>query len=825
MPSLLYPFSAIYCKRCNPVRTTEIDYNKWKERWQESGAFAFRRGDKSSPILSIDTPPPFTSGDLHIGQAYWVIYTDSIARYYRMKGYNVLYPVGWDMQGFPIELQAEKRFGREMPREEFYRRCSEIAVHNMGLMKAQMSKLGASFDVSLEYMTMSPEYRRKVQLSLLLMHEKGFVYRGKHPVEWCTHCNSSIAREETSDVERNSQSNYIKFACDGGHIEIATTRPELLHACVAVAVNPGDERYKSMVGKGVAVPLAGRKVKVIADELVDASFGTGAEMVCTFGDKNDVIMFYKHGLHLVGAMSGQGLLTNSGKYDGMNSKDARAAVLRDLREAGLLLKQEQVAQTVKVHDRCNTPIELLVSTQWFIRTKEHAEKIKEVASGVRFIPERKLQELCNWANYIEWDWSISRNRVFGTPLPFWYCGDCGTIIPARRESLPVDPASSAAPRRECPKCGSSKVIAERNTCDVWVDSSITPMVIAGWPDDMELFKRAFPATFRIQGNDIIRTWAFYTILRTWALTGNKPFESLIVNGMVLGEDGREMHKSWGNGVLPEDVLRDYGVDAMRLWAAMSGSVGKDKPFSYVELNHSRAFSVKLYNSALFIRGALASVREPKHAEKHMGVFDIWILIRLNSLIREVEEAYERFDLYAAMSALTNFYWHEFCDYYLEDVKYRVSGEGSAGQASRESAAFTLKHVLLTALKLIAPVMPFLAEETNAMFESGSVFAGELPVHKEMPAGKYVVNGVLFAAPIQVDYESAGALLNGIVSDVRKAKSSARLALNKGISAININVREEYLGIIEQSKGELAGILKAGSVNVKPSQDYSVSIEA
>ncbi len=807
----------------NIVLGMEIDYDKWRERWKESGAFAFRKGDTKSQMMSIDTPPPFTSGDLHMGQVYWVIYIDSIARYHRMKGYNVLYPVGWDMQGFPTELQAEKKYGKGLSRDEFYKRCSEIALYNMRLMKTTMSKLGATYDESLEYMTMSPDYRRKVQLSLVMMHEKGFVYRGKHPVEWCTHCDSAIAREETSDVERGSQLDYVKFSVGNDTLEIATSRPELMHACVAVAVNPGDERYKALVGKTAVVPLFGRKVKIIADEIVDKEFGTGAEMVCTFGDKNDVMMFYKHKLELIEAMNGQGVLANSGKYDGMSSKEARPAIVRDLKEQGLVTRQEQVQQTVKVHDKCGSVIELLASTQWFIRTKEHAEKIKETAAQIGFIPDHRLHEIDNWADYIEWDWDISRNRVFGTPLPFWYCQDCGNIMPASKESLPINPAVDKPQYAKCTKCGSAKVVGEKDTCDVWVDSSISPMVIAGWPDDTDLFKRAFPATFRIQGNDIIKTWAFYTIFRTWALTGSKPFDKLLIHGMVLGEDGREMHKSWGNGIMPEDIVRDYGVDSVRLWVAMSGNVGKDKPFSYVEINHARAFSNKLYNSALFVRNALGEIKEPKHPEKHMGVFDIWILNRLNEVVKEVEESYERYDLYSAMSSLTNFYWHEFCDFYIEDVKYRIGGD--AKELSKEAAAFTLRHVLMAALKLVAPVMPFVAEEVNAMFSGESVFAGQLPQHGQPTrTTDYVVNGVLFASPIQVDYGMVGGLLNNVIADVRKAKSSARLALNKPISAINIKVNEEYVGIIEQSREELIGICKAGSITVSSSKEYSVSID-
>ncbi|MEM0150028.1 MAG: valine--tRNA ligase, partial [Candidatus Micrarchaeaceae archaeon] len=639
---------------------------EWMAYWRESALFVFKEDDESRPLYIIDAPPPFTSGELHIGQAYWVSYLDSMARYMRMSGYNVLYPVGWDTQGFPTELQVEKKYGKDLDREEFYGKCVEIATANMQAMRKQMLSMGASFDDSREYVTMSPEYRRKVQLSLLEMHKKGFIYRAKHPVEWCPHCNSAITREEIDSIERDSRLNYINFKTDNGIIEIATSRPELMHACVAIAVNPNDDRYKHMIGKKAEVPIFGNKVSIIADDLVEKDFGTGAEMVCTYGDKNDVLMFYKHKLGFIDAIDERGKLKNAGKYTGMSAKDASEAIVKDIEAMGLLVKRESIKQAVKVHGRCGTPIELISSTQWFIKTKEYADKIKEMASSIKWIPESAEQRLIDWANYIEWDWNISRNRVFGTPIPFWYCNSCGTIIPPDESDLPINPALEEPKVKKCPKCGSTDIVGERNTCDVWIDSSITPLVVAGWPDNKKLFKKAYPATFRIQGTDIVRTWAFYTIFRNWALQDSKPFEKMLVHGMILGTDGKEMHKSLGNGVDPKALVEKYGIDAVRLWTALSGSTGKDKIFRYEDLDYTKSFVNKLYNSALFVKGALAEEGVPRsiaNADKRMGIFDVWIMSRLNATIKDVREAYEAYDLYTAMSKLTNFYWHEFCDYY------------------------------------------------------------------------------------------------------------------------------------------------------------------
>ncbi len=806
----------------------EIDYQKWIAYWKESNLFTFKQGDTDKSLFVIDTPPPFTSGDLHMGQVYWVVYTDSLSRYYTLKGCNVLYPVGWDMQGFPTELLVEKQYGRKIPREEFYTKCTEIANANKDSMKKQMLSLGAMFDGVHEYMTMSEDYRRKVQLSLLIMNDKGFIYRAKHPVAWCSKCNTSIAREEIDDNEQDAQFNYIDFKVGERELEIATTRPELLHACVAVAVNPGDKRHAALVGKRASVPLSDREVPIIADEMIDKEFGTGAEMVCTFGDKNDVIMFYKHKLEHIEAMDGRGNIINSGKYDGLNAKDARAMVLKELSEKGLLKRQESIKHTVKTHDRCHTEIELLSSMQWFMHIKEHAEKIKEIAHDVEFIPDFKRQNLYDWANFIEWDWNISRNRIFGTPLPFWYCGDCGAIIPAERERLPVNPAFDAPPAVKCPKCGSIKIVGEHDTCDVWVDSSITPLVVAGWPDNKELFNRAFPATLRIQGPDIVRTWAFYTMFRVWAITGEKPFEKLLVHGMILGTDGREMHKSLGNGVAPEELMKKYGVDAIRLWVALSGGIGKDKIFSYEELNYANAFTNKLWNSALFVRKSEAEAgTADEDLNGAMGIFDLWILGRLNQVTKVVEESYERLDLYGAMTALMGFYWHEFCDFYIENVKYRVNSDEKQMRKSRLAAVFTLKHVLSSALQLFSPVMPFIAEEINAMYGgvAGSIFNGKIPQYSENeePSG-YVINGVVFKSGLpETDYVQFGALLNNVIADVRKAKSGARLALNKQITAININVPGGYLNALENCKKELMAICKADKVSVKEAGEYSVAI--
>ena len=433
-----------------------------------------------------------------------------------------------------------------------------------------------------------------------------------------------------------------------------------------------------------------------------------------------------------------------------------------------------------------------------------------------------MQRLIDWAQFIEWDWNISRNRIFGTPIPFWYCSDCGEVVAPDEADLPVNPALEKAKAQKCPKCGSESIVGEQATCDNWVDSAITPLIIAGWPDDKNLFEMAYPSTVRIQGSDIIRTWAFYTIFMNWALVGQKPIENMLINGMVLGPDGTEMHKSLGNSIYPEEVLSKYGTDVLRLWVAMSGSVSKDKRFSYEEIDKAKAFITKLQNSAKFVmKAAPKEIEEQPH--KGMGIFDVWILNRLNMAIKSAIEAYDSLNLYGASSKLIDFYWHEFCDYYIENVKHRVS-EPEKGESAK-AAAYTLRHVLSTFLQLISPIIPFTAEEINEALGNESLMAQQMPKYAEKKSGAdYVINGVVFSSAIvDIDYEDAGTMLNNVIGEVRKQKAASRIALNKPISSININVPEAYYSVVKGYSAELGKICKAEKVSVSVSESYSVAI--
>ena len=794
---------------------------KWRKYWKEHGIGLFDEKDRSRELYVLDTPPPYTSGTLHMGHVTSYSLIDFTARYKRMRGFNVLYPQGWDTQGFPTEKAVEKKYGVTLPREEFYAKCVELAEANLSTMKSQMGRLGFSPDERMEYITMSDAYKAKVQLSLILMLEKGFVYRGNHPVEWCIRCRSAIAHAETEEKEEETDLVYVRFGITGAKsgMVIATTRPELLHACVAVAVNPKDDRFKGLEGKHAKTPIFGRSVPIIYDESVDPTFGTGAEMVCTFGDKIDRDMYYRHSLKHIEAMDESGRLRNAGDLTGMKLKEAREAVKGLLAEAKAIEKTDRLKHMVKVHDRCDTPINLLMSMQWAIRIKEHAEKIKELSNEMRWEPQFMKRYLEDWANFIDWDWIISRNRVFGTPIPFWYCTKCDFIAAPDKRKLPVDPSRDKPPVRKCPKCGGG-IAGETATCDVWVDSSITPLVIAGWPDDKELFKRAYPASLRIQGSEIIRTWAFYTIFRSWALAGNKPFEDILVHGMILAPDGKRMHKSKGNGISPEEILAKYPADTIRLWAALSGAIGKDKPFLYNDIDYAKSFITKLFNSSIFVESATKESGIGREGAEglgeHMNAFDLWILARMNSVARKAVESYDAFNFYEAMNSTINFYWHEFCDYYIEDVKHRIYSKDPKLENSKKAAVHVLNHVLYTTVKILAPVMPHAAEEVYSKAHGSSIFLERFPVPMGQHIGVgYDIYGVLFKGPkAEIDYCSIGAVLNAVITEVRKAKAREKKALNAEIASINIKVPEEYYNTTLSSKDEIALICKAGKVSVQ-----------
>lgn len=722
---------------------------------------------------------------------------DFIARYKRMRGFNVFYPQGWDTQGFPTETAVEKKYGK-LPPVEFRKKCVEWTHEAIAKMKAQMISMGFSPDWRYEYSTMEPEYHRKVQLSLIQMYEKGEIYRAEYPVHWCPSCVSAIAKAETEDLERETNLNYINFTGPAGEdLQIATTRPELIPACVALMFNPSDERYRKWEGQKAKTPL-GDEVPIIADKDVEKDFGTGLMMVCTFGDKMDVVWAHRYKLPFRHVINKYGKMENAGELDGLKVEQARAKMLEKLRAEGKLVKEEKKMQVVKVHDRCKTPVEFISSMQWFAGIKAGAKRIKELAGSIEWVPAFGITYLADWVDNVDWDWVISRQRVFGTPIPFYNCGRCRKTAPAALEELPFYPEK--ARKKKC-ECG-GEMVPELSTCDCWVDSSITPLMIAGWPDDTERMAKTYPASLRPQGVEIVRTWAFYTIYRCGALTGKAPFKTILLNGNVLAPDGKKMSKSLGNVISPQALLLEYSADSIRQWAALSGAMAKDRPFSYEDIRYAKSFLTKLWNSAKLVGIGLKGY---SGGEGEQRLVDRWIVSRMNSLIRDFTAHMEKFEFHYAMNKLHDFYWHDFCDNYLEYAKHRLYDQKTYGEGSRKAAQYSIRYVLYNTLKLLAPIAPHISEEIWMEF-----FSKEGSVHKSSwpEAGAIDENAVAKA-------ENA----NRIVKLLRQYKAANKKAMNSALSSVKVRspdvsgFEEDIKGVmkiekLEVEKGEKAELVSA-----------------
>ena len=753
---------------------------KWQRYWEDNGLNNFDRKDTEREVYVFDTPPPFTSGTLHMGHVLNHSWIDFVARYKRMKGYNVLLPQGFDCHGLPTELQVEKNF--KIPKEkkrEFREQCVKWTKERIKKMKNQLRRLGYSADWSFEYQTMSPEYIKLVQLSLLEFYKKGMIYRKEHPIHWCPKCGTALAKAELGYKEVRGFLTYIKFKVQDDWIVIATTRPEFTPACVAILVHPDDKRYEKFVGKKATVPIFNREVPIISDSEVDMTFGTGAVYLCTFGDEQDLKWQVKYNLPIILAIDKNGNMTEkAGKYKGLTIEKCREEIVKDMEKEGLIIKKEETIHRITIHAErsdCQAPIELLPTFQFFIKLKDFTGDVLKAAEKMRWTPSYMSSRVAQWAESLDWDWVISRQRAFGTPLPFWFC-NCGEIVAAREEDLPVNPMTDKPPVEKCPKCGGA-LLGVEEVCDCWVDSSITPLVVSHWKRDADLFDRLYPTALRPQGYEIIRTWYFYTAFRCSILTGDIPFKEVLVNGMVLGENGKKMSKSLNNIVSPGEALEKYGADALRQWAACS-TPGSDVPFSWKDVEYGSRFNKKLFNLSRFIKMHLED--SPGEEDIETEDIDKWLLCKLSKLVEGVSEALENNQFIAALTPIQQFVWHTLCDNYIEEVKYRLYGK-----KKRRSAQHTLKLVMDTILRLLAPFIPHLTEEIYK-----SIIRNKKSIHLETwPTLSYE----------NPEIEAKGDVVQEIIAYIRRYKSKKSLAMNAELRKIIVCSRLELNSFAEDIK--------------------------
>ncbi len=580
----------------------------WMSYWQSEGIYHFSP-QSTAMVFSIDTPPPTVSGLLHLGHVYSYTHPDIVARFWRMRGRNVFYPMGYDNNGLPTERLLEKTLGmdiREFGREKFIQACLDISTEAQKEYEALWKRLGLSVDWLYSYRTIESEAQRISQWSFIDLYRKGLVYRQEAPAIWCPECHTSIAQADLNDLERESLVSTVSFLLDDdSSVPIATTRPELLPACVAVFVHPHDQRYASVVGKQARVPIFGMRVPVLSDEKVEPQKGTGAVMCCTFGDSTDVAWWCQYQLPLVEVIEKDGTMSQAAApYRGSTIEQARNAILQVLFDEGLLISQGRISQSVRVHERCDTPVEYIVAPQWFISLIDHKEELIELGERSAWHPEHMKNRYRNWVEHLSWDWCISRQRYYGVPFPLWCCQDCGEVILAGEEQLPIDPRQ-AEPAQSC-KCGSMTFIPEVDVMDTWATSSLSPQIVGDWQDQStkesspRLYNQVCPFSLRPQAHEIIRTWAFYTLVKSYYHFNEIPWSNILISGWgVAGEGMGKISKSRAGGSLPPlDMIQRYSADAVRYWAS-STSPGRDSVISEDKIKSASRLLNKLWNVARF----------------------------------------------------------------------------------------------------------------------------------------------------------------------------------------------------------------------------------
>jgi len=781
------------------VNFLEIE-EKWERLWEEWGTYRYDWEDDSRPRYSIDTPPPYPSGDFHMGNVLNWTYFDMRARYKRMRGYNVHFPQGWDCHGLPTEVAVEKAYKirrSDLPPDEFRKLCEAWIEQYIAVMKEAVIRLGCGVDWSLEYRTMEPDYMRKVQLSFLKLYEEDMIYKGEHPINWCPRCETAIADAEVEREKRTGLIYTVAFGMDDGELLIATTRPEYIPACVAIGIHPDDDRFNHLIGGEATVPLSDRKVPIIADEAVDPSFGTGTMMICTYGDKADVIAVAHYKLPVIKLIDGKGLMTTAaGRYKGMSIEEARDAIIADLDAEGLLRKEGRLPQEVGICWRCFTPIEILTTDQWFMRTMSLTDQVVQKAMEIDWFPDWMRYRLIDWARSLDWDWVLSRQRVFATSIPVWYCKKCGYVRIATPEELPIDPRVTIY-EEPCPNCGGTEWEPEKDVLDTWFDSSLTCAIHAGWPERDD-WRKLFPASVHPSGQDIIRTWAYYLMVRHLALFGETAYDSALINGMVLGSDGRKMSKSLGNFVASPEVFEKYGADASRQWAATGGSTGTDIPFRWADVEYGWRFMRKLWNACRFASMHLVKFDPSKGAE--LGLLDRWILSKLERVVRSATYDFEDCRFMNAAEATRNFVWHVFCDHYLEASKHRLYG----GSDEKASTQWTLHYAVKRMLQLMAPVMPHITDEIyNTMYSSGdrdSIHTSRWPEADE--------------SLIDEEAERRGDLIIAVIGDVRRQKNRLGVPLNTPLEGLTIYAEDpDEAEAITLGLGDISATVKAEDVEV------------
>ena len=687
-------------KQYDPKDVEDRIYKMWLD-----GKYFHAKCEEGKDTYTIVIPPPNITGQLHMGHALDNTLQDILIRFKRMQGFDTLWLPGTDHASIATEakiVEAMKKEGitkEDIGREGFLTRAWDWKRQYGGRIIEQLKKLGSSCDWDRERFTLDEGCNKAVREVFVNLYEKGLIYRGERIINWCPHCKTSISDAEVEYEEQAGHFWHLRYPfVDGsGYLELATTRPETLLGDTAVAVNPNDERYKDLIGKELDLPIVHRKIPVVADDYVEMDFGTGVVKITPAHDPNDFEVGLRHNLPVICVMTDDAKITDDyPKYAGMDRYEARKAIVADLEAEGALVKVEDYTHNVGTCYRCGTTVEPAVSKQWFVKMKPLATPaIDAVKNGeTKFVPQRFEKVYFHWLENIR-DWCISRQLWWGHRIPAWYCEECGEITVSREDA------------HKCAHCGSEKIVQDPDTLDTWFSSALWPFSTLGWPDNTEDLKHYYPTNTLVTGYDIIPFWVMRMMFSGLEHTGEVPFDTVLIHGLVRDSQGRKMSKSLGNGVDPLEVIDTYGADALRFSLATGNSPGNDMRYIPERVEASRNFANKIWNAARFILMNLESDEVVPINTADLALEDKWIISKYNTLVRDVTENLDRFELGLAVQKLYDFIWDVFCDWYIEICKSRLNGED---ETAKNTARSVLVYVFTNTLALLHPFMPFITEE-------------------------------------------------------------------------------------------------------------------
>ena len=780
-------------KTYDPSQIEDRLYRKWEEK-----KYFHAEVDRSKKPFTIVMPPPNVTGQLHMGHALDNTMQDILIRFKRMQGYSALWQPGTDHAAIATEVKVTEKLKeqgidkKEIGREEFLKHAWAWKEEYGNRIVSQLKKMGSSADWDRERFTMDEGCSRAVKEVFVRLYDKGYIYKGSRIINWCPVCKTSISDAEVIHEEQDGyfwHINYPVVGEPGRFVEIATTRPETLLGDTAVAVNPDDERYTDIVGKMLELPLTDRQIPVIADPYVDKEFGTGCVKITPAHDPNDFEVGKRHNLEEINILNDDATINElGGKYAGMDRYEARKQMVADLDALGLLVKVVPHSHNVGTHDRCKTTVEPMIKPQWFVRMKEMGQAALDIikTDELSFVPEQFDKTYIHWLENIR-DWCISRQLWWGHRIPAWYCDECGETI-VSRETPTV-----------CPKCGCTHLTQDEDTLDTWFSSALWPFSTLGWPDKTPEYEYFYPTSVLVTGYDIIFFWVIRMVFSALEQTGKSPFKHVLIHGLVRDDQGRKMSKSLGNGIDPLEVIDKYGADALRLTLITGNAPGNDMRFYWERVENSRNFANKIWNATRFIMMNMEKADFSTVKLSDLTIADRWILSKVNTLAKEMTDNMEKFELGIAVSKVYDFIWEEFCDWYIEMVKPRLYNDEDETKAA---ALWTLKTVLIQALKLLHPYMPFITEEIfcNIQDEEESIMISKWPEYTD-------------EWNFETD-EAAVDTIKAAVRAIRNLRTGMNVPPSRKAKVYVVSAKEDVRYIFESSKSFFATLGYASEVHVQ-----------